>query len=77
MKLYLEPIHVEPAHGKPRRLRWRRRDYIVEEVVDFWISQTRWWRGEEKRIYLRLATDGGMLEVYRSAATWILSRVAD
>lgn len=77
MKLYLEPIQVEPPTGKPRRLRWRRRVYVVEEVIDFWISQTHWWRGEEKRVYLRLLTDGGTLEVYRSGADWTMSRVAD
>ena len=77
MKLYLEPIDVEPAKGRPRRLRWRRRDYVVQEVVDYWISQTRWWRGEEKRYYLRLQTDGGTLEVYRSGPDWTVSRIAD
>jgi hypothetical protein len=77
MKLYLEPIHVEPVKGKPRRLRWRRRVYVVEEIIDFWVSQTQWWRGEEKRYYLRLLTDGGTLEVFRSGAGWTMSRVAD
>jgi hypothetical protein len=77
MKLYLEPIQVEPPKGKPRRLRWRRRVYVVEEVIDFWISQTRWWRDEEKRIYLRLLTDGGTLEVFRSGVDWTMSRIAD
>ena len=77
MKLYLEPINVTPSRGKPQRLLWRRREYVVQEVVDYWVSQTRWWRGEEKRYYLRLATDGGMLEVFRSGNGWMISRIAD
>lgn len=77
MKIYLEPVEVEPPTGKPRRIQWRRQRYNVEAVVDFWISQTRWWSREEKRTYLRLMTDRGMMEIYRNGVAWMLSRVAD
>lgn len=77
MKIYLEHIDVQPASGRPRRIQWRKQRYNVEEVIDFWISQTKWWSVEEKRIYLRLATDRGMMEVFRQDASWILSRLAD
>jgi hypothetical protein len=77
MKIYLEPVAVEPARGCPRRIHWRKQHYNVETVVDFWISQTKWWSHEEKRTYLRLMTDRGMLEIYRAGVAWMLSRLAD
>jgi hypothetical protein len=40
-------------------------------VVDFWILQSRWWGREEKRIYFRLETDGGVVEVYRTDASFM------
>jgi hypothetical protein len=77
MKIYLERVEVEPAAGRPQRIRWRKQRYNVETVVDFWISQTKWWSREEKRTYLRLMTDRGMMEIYRHGIEWILSRLAD
>ena len=77
MKLYLEKVDVEPERGWPRLVRWRRRSYRVEVVMDFWVSQTGWWGREEKRSYLRLSTDRGMMEIYRSGVAWILSRLTD
>jgi hypothetical protein len=77
MKLFLEPIDVDPPRGRPRRLRWRRRMYAIREIIDFWVSQTHWWRAEERREYLRVLTDDGVFELYRSAGRWTLSRVMD
>ena len=77
MKIYLEHIDVEPVSGRPRLIQWRKQRYRVEDVIDFWISQTKWWSVEEKRIYLRLTPDRGMMEVFRQDASWKLSRLAD
>ena len=51
----------------PRRFRWDGRTYRVHRLLDYWILQTRWWGGEEKRIYYRLETHRGIVEVYRAA----------
>ena len=77
MKLYLEPIDVESTQGAPRKFQWRRKVFIVERILDGWISQGRWWRREEKRIYLKLLTDRGIVEVYRIGEKWKLSRLFD
>ncbi len=77
MKIHLEPIDVEPAAGRPRHIRWRRHRYAVEEVVDFWVWQGRWWSAEERRDYLQLSTDGGTLEIFRRDGRWMLSRIHD
>jgi hypothetical protein len=42
---------------------------MVRRVLDFWILQSRWWGREEKRIYFRLETDGGVMEIYRTDAS--------
>lgn len=65
MKYVNAPISVEARKGIPRRLRWGRRVYDVRRLLDFWILQSRWWGREEKRVYFRLDTDGGVVEVYR------------
>jgi hypothetical protein len=77
MKVYLEPIDVEPTRGMPRRLRWRRRHYTVEQVADFWVSQTKWWSSEERRLYMRLVTNEGTMEIYRQGERWMMARVMD
>ncbi len=65
MKFLNVPISVEARKGVPRRIRWGRRTYIVRRLLDFWILQSRWWAREEKRVYFRLETDQGVMEVYR------------
>jgi hypothetical protein len=77
MKLYLEPVDVETDGGKPRKIRWRRTVFTVEQILDGWIAQGKWWRREEKRIYLRLLTDRGIIEVFRIGERWKLSRLFD
>ncbi len=77
MKLYLEQVDVEEDGGKPKRVRWRKKVFVVERILDGWIAQGKWWRREEKRVYLRLLTDRGVIEVFRIGETWKLSRLFD
>lgn len=65
MKFINIPISVEARKGVPRQIRWSRRTYTVRRLLDFWILQSRWWAREEKRVYFRLETDQGVMEVYR------------
>jgi hypothetical protein len=78
MKIYLERIDVVILEGRPHTVTWRGRRYRVEQLLDFWVAQGGWWRGEERRVYMRLLTDHGMMEVYRlSEKEWRLSRMFD
>lgn len=67
MKSIQENIAVDARNRVPRRLRWDGRTYRVRRLLDYWILQTRWWGREEKRIYFRLETNRGVVEVYRAA----------
>ena len=60
------PIDVDLQNGAPRRIRHDRRTYRVRRVLDFWVVQSRWWGLEEHRLYYRLETDRGIIEVYRA-----------
>ncbi len=77
MKIYLERIDVVTLQGRPHAIRWRGRLYTVEQLLDFWVAEGRWWRGEERRVYMRLLTDRGMMEIYRLGEEWMLSRMFD
>lgn len=77
MRLYLEPIDVDISARQLRRVHWRRQVFSVREVLERWISQTKWWSSEEKRLYFRLLTSDGILEIYRSGEQWVLSRIMD
>ena len=77
MKAYCEPIEVTPSRGQPDAIRWRKRTYRVEKILDYWIAQNKWWDREEKRVYLLLQTDGSTMEVYRVGNSWTLSRLVD
>lgn len=50
----------------------------VRHVLDFWYYGGRWWLNEPSRDYYLLELDSGhIVEVFRTADSWTLSRVAD
>jgi hypothetical protein len=49
----------------------------VHEVLDKWVARSRWWSKDERRVYFRLHTSRGIIEVYRRNSGWFISRVAD
>ena len=77
MKAYSEPIEVTPSQGRPDTIRWRRRTYCVEKILDFWIAQSRWWDREERRLYFLIQTNHSIMEIYRLGDSWTLSRLVD
>lgn len=77
MKRRSETVSVHTARGWPATIRRGDRAYRVLELLDVWVVQGRWWGEEEKRVFFRLRTDGGLLEVYRSGEHWVLSRIMD
>ncbi len=64
-------------------MKWRRnkpvdlRTFTIRAVLDKWVARSRWWSGDEKRVYFRLHTSRGIVEVYRSNRKWFISRTAD
>lgn len=80
MKLRNTPITVDLAPGKayvPTVLHTDFGRLQVIERLDFWVVQTAWWAGEVKRVYLRLRTSGGVVDVYCEDGEWWLGRVMD
>ena len=77
MKRIEEPVVVEARKGWPVLLRRSGKMYRVLQQLDFWVVQGRWWMQEEKRVYFRVRTDRGVLELYNSRGEWVLSKVFD
>lgn len=68
---------IEPPTGVPRRVRLGGQWFRVRRVIDGWMVRSRWWADDEERLYVRLETDGPVLEAYRHDGTWALSRILD
>lgn len=50
----------------------------VRRILDFWCYGGRWWLSEPPRDYYLLELESGhVVEVFRAAKDWTLSRVAD
>jgi hypothetical protein len=79
MKRTDTPVDVIVQSARPIRITWNGKHLAVQEIIDFWVYQTRWWRprGDERRVYYRLRTAEGTVELYRSDDEWVLSRIAD
>jgi len=77
MKHYREPVYVHSLRNRPLSLSWRNRHVHIEAVLDRWVARSRWWGHDETRLYMRLHTNRGTMEVYRSGVSWFLSRIAD
>lgn len=71
------PIPVDAEGARPRRIRLGSRWHRVRRTLETWVVQGRWWHAEERRLYMRLATDGAVVEVYRARDGWHLARVLD
>lgn len=77
MKQQHAAIQVSMHGSLPRELVWEGRTYRVQEVIDAWVVEGKWWEGEVRRRYFRVLTDRGTLDVYRSGEGWILAGVLD
>jgi len=77
MRRYREQIYMHAVQNRPVSFSWRNRHVRVEGILDRWIARSRWWSDDETRVYLRLHTNRGAMEVYHSGVSWFISRVAD
>lgn len=68
---------LETRDGRPSRLCLRGRWLPVLEVVDAWVIQGRWWSREERRLYTRLLTPAGTLDLCYREGRWELAGVVD
>lgn len=79
MRVYRESVTVTPDGKMPRRVHWRGMTFIVEQVIDYWVYEGKWWemRDGERREYLMLLTDKGTIEIFRMNGAWWLARIYD
>ncbi len=78
MKSYQEPVTVRTKDGWPATIHWRKLDYPVTKVLDYWILQSKWWIREEKRVYFEVqCRDGALMTIYRRDGEWVLAKVTD
>jgi hypothetical protein len=69
---------VTDANGIPSGLNGPQRPVGVRRVLDFWRYGGRWWLSEPPRDYYLLELETGhVVEVFRAADSWTLSRVSD
>lgn len=73
------PLEVTTGeNGSPSRLKGGGKEKGVVRTLDFWRYGGRWWLDEPPRDYYLLELETGhIVEVYRAAEHWTLSRVAD
>ncbi len=79
MKRIEEPVDVEDRKGWPVRIRRGKRVYRVQKLIDLWVVQGGWWLDEEKRVYFRVLTDKGVIDVYYrdKDKRWVLAKMVD
>lgn len=79
MRRVNQPISVQTQSSRPSRISWAGEVLNVQKLIECWVHQTGWWKpeGGERRVYYRLKTETGIVEVYRSGEGWTLSRIAD
>ncbi len=77
LKRRFEPVEVEVAKGWPVFVNWNGRKHRVQNMIDVWVVQGKWWADEERRVYFRVATTGGTFDIFRSGDDWVLSKVLD
>ena len=70
-------LQVRERRGRPRIVRRGKRSYRVQKILDVWIYQSRWWSDEERRIYFRLWTNRGVMEIWRSEGEWRMGKMLD
>ncbi len=77
MKRRSDDIEVRDVRGWPVEIRRDGRVYRVREMLDAWVVQGHWWGDEEKRVFFRVRTDRGAVELYRTGGRWVLSKELD
>lgn len=79
MRRLQTPLNVlSDENGNPLGLKNQGKAKAVRRTLDFWRYSGRWWLGEPPRDYFLLElSDGHVIEIYRAAERWTLSRVAD
>ena len=66
------------ANGHPSKLNGPQKPVGVRLILDSWRYTGRWWREESPRNYYLLELETGhVIEVYRAAERWVLSRMSD
>lgn len=63
--------------GSVSVVRWRDRPWSVVKTLETWIWDSEWWTSSDlvgdSRVYHRLATKRGDIEIYRHKTGWYVS----
>ena len=77
MRVLEEPIRVWTRNITPTLIKRGHSVYHVKRLMNYWVIQGKWWVNEERRLYMRLETDRGMMEIFCRENEWILSKIWD
>ncbi len=77
MRVVEESVEVKTWENRPTRIERGAVHYHVIRMLEYWIVQSKWWIRDERRLYMHLITDQGMLEVFCVEGDWILSKIWD
>ncbi len=77
MRLVEETIVVMTKENRPTRIERGSMSYRVIRMLEYWIVQSKWWLKDERRLYMHLITDQGMLEIFCTDGDWMLSKIWD
>jgi hypothetical protein len=77
MKRACTPVEVVQDGERLREVYAGKRCYRVDRILEAWVVEGRWWAGEQRREYMRIKTEGPVIELYRSGLQWRLAKVYD
>ena len=65
MKRLNQPIDVLSRDGYPRYIYHNGKTIEVQVIQNLWVIQGYWWISEQKRVYYRVQTPRGIMEIYK------------
>lgn len=79
MRRVNQSISVRAEDSRPTHISWEGELVRVEDLIKCWVHQTGWWNpeGDQRRVYYRLKTEAGIVDIYRSGTEWTLTRILD
>lgn len=77
MRRFNQPVEVLTNQFWPAEIRTGGQAYRVHEILDHWIVQSRWLTGGKERIYYRIRTHRGTLDICNTEGRWVLCKVFD
>ncbi|CAN5583132.1 hypothetical protein BH23BAC4_BH23BAC4_10850 [soil metagenome] len=77
MKRACTPVEVVQDGERLREIYTGQHCYRVNLILEAWVVEGRWWAAEERREYVRVQTEGPVLELYLAGGQWRIAKVCD